>query len=131
MSAASAELSLYERLRLENIARNEAELRRLGLHLARLTRPAQGKQAPSGATRKARAVPPRSRWSRRLQGKPSVNYAEDALDEAAADLSSSSSSSSSSSKRSKKSKAPRGSSPSPPEASVRVISWVIKPSGST
>ena len=59
-------LSAYEIARLDNIARNTAELKRLGLHVNKLTRPADGAQRPSAATRAKRAVPPKSRWSSRL-----------------------------------------------------------------
>ena len=99
-AASTAGLSEYELLRLENIKRNEAELRRLGLHLASLTRPAQGKQAPSKVTIRHRAVPPRSRWSSRLMGKPSPNYT-DGGEGGSSSSSSSSSSASPSAKRAK------------------------------
>ena len=75
-SADSDGLSAYEKARLANIKRNEAELRRLGLHLHRLTTPATGRQAPTRESRATRAVPPRSRWSQRLKGKPSPDYRE-------------------------------------------------------
>ena len=90
----TSDLSAYELARLENIKRNEAELRRLGLHVNKLTRPAQDKKR-NAATRAKIAVPPRSRWSSRLIGKPAVDYKEDGIN------SSSSSSSSSSSPRKK------------------------------
>jgi hypothetical protein len=88
LQMSTANLSAYEIARLENIARNTAELRRLGLHVNRLTRPAQGAQKPSAATRAKRAVPPRSRWSSRLVGKPEVNYKEDSSSSAASSSSS-------------------------------------------
>ena len=69
-------LSAYEKARLANIKRNEAELKRLGLHLNRLTAPATGRQAPTRESRKSRAVPPRSRWSARLLGKDKPDYRE-------------------------------------------------------
>lgn len=69
-------LSAYEQLRIENIKRNEEELRRLGLHLSVLTTLATGKQAPTEETIRRRAVPPRTRWSSRLQGQISPNYRE-------------------------------------------------------
>ena len=62
----------YEKARLANIKRNEAELKRLGLHLNRLTAPATGRQAPTRESRKSRAVPPRSRWSARLWARTSL-----------------------------------------------------------
>ena len=75
-AAVDDDLSPYERARLANIQRNEMELKRLGLHLNRLTVPATGRQAPTQESRRARAVPPRSRWSQRLKGKPEVDYRE-------------------------------------------------------
>lgn len=96
----SDELSAYELARLANIKRNEDELRRLGLHLNRLTYPATGRQAPTKESRHSRAVPPRSRWSKRLLGKPAPNYKEVSLTELAQQANSSASASRSS-KRSK------------------------------
>ena len=43
-SITNQDLSAYEIARLENIKRNEAELKRLGLHVNKLTRRAEGAQ---------------------------------------------------------------------------------------
>ena len=46
-----AELSDYEKLRIANILRNEAEMKRLGLDVSKLTNAALGRQAPTATTR--------------------------------------------------------------------------------
>jgi hypothetical protein len=76
-SSKANDLSDYEVARLENIARNTAELKRLGLHVNKLTRLAQGAQKPTMATKRKRAVPPKSRWSSRLSGMTPINYKVD------------------------------------------------------
>ena len=68
------DLTDYEKLRLENIRKNAEELSKLGLNLSLLTNVAAGKLKPSKATRISRAIPPRTRWSSRLLGRPAPDY---------------------------------------------------------
>ena len=74
-----AELSDYEKLRVANILRNEAELKRLGLDVSALTSAALGRQAPTAASRR-RAVRPKgappTRRSARAAGLPAPDYRE-------------------------------------------------------
>ena len=58
MAEAAPALSEYEELRVANILRNAAELKRLGLDVAAHTMAALGKQAPTARTQK-RAVRPK------------------------------------------------------------------------
>jgi len=69
-------LSEYELKRLANIRRNEEELRRLGIDVAKQTVSATGKQAPNAATRRRRAVPHDfvERRSERNLGKEAPTY---------------------------------------------------------
>ena len=89
-----AELSDYEKLRIANILRNEAEMKRLGLDVSKLTNAALGRQAPTATTRR-RAVRPKgappTRRSLRAMGKPAPAYSDaaverDAREAEAADL---------------------------------------------
>ena len=72
-----AELSDYEKLRIANILRNEAEMKRLGLDVSKLTNAALGRQAPTATTRR-RAVRPKgappTRRSLRAMGKPAPAF---------------------------------------------------------
>jgi len=53
MAEAAPALSEYEQLRVANILRNAAELKRLGLDVAAHTMAALGKQAPTARTQSA------------------------------------------------------------------------------
>ena len=71
-------LSWYERARLENIQRNQEELRRLGLQVK--TQPAlqtipTWKRARPKRKRKVETQP--TRKSKRLESKPAIDYAEE------------------------------------------------------
>ena len=78
-----AELSDYEKLRIANILRNEAEMKRLGLDVSKLTNAALGRQAPTATTRR-RAVRPKgappTRRSLRAMGKPAPAYSDAAVE---------------------------------------------------
>ena len=78
-----AELSDYEKLRIANILRNEAEMKRLGLDVSKLTNAALGRQAPTPTTRR-RAVRPKgappTRRSLRAMGKPAPAYSDAAVE---------------------------------------------------
>ena len=52
-----ADISEYEQQRLQNIQRNEEELKRLGLNIGGMTVSAVGKMAPTSLTRQRRAIP--------------------------------------------------------------------------
>ena len=77
------ELSDYEKLRIANILRNEAEMKRLGLDVSKLTNAALGRQAPTATTRR-RAVRPKgappTRRSLRAMGKPAPAYSDAAVE---------------------------------------------------
>ena len=49
--AEEEEMSDYEKLRIANILRNEAELKRLGLDVSGVTNAALGRLAPTAKTR--------------------------------------------------------------------------------
>ena len=78
-----ADLSDYEKLRIANILRNEAEMKRLGLDVSKLTNAALGRQAPTATTRR-RAVRPKgappTRRSLRAMGKPAPAYSDAAVE---------------------------------------------------
>ena len=74
-------ISEYEQLRLDNIRRNEEQLRLLGLDVGGLTQQAAGRMAPTATTRRRRARPRHipdgtERRSARNLGRPSPDYAE-------------------------------------------------------
>lgn len=77
------EPSDYEKLRLANIRRNEAELKRLGLDVFRLTNAALGRQAPTATTRR-RAVRPKgappTRRSLRAMGELAPAHSDAAVE---------------------------------------------------
>ena len=79
MAEAAPALSEYEQLRVANILRNAAELKRLGLDVAAHTMAALGKQAPTARTQK-RAVRPKgappTRRSLRAAKLPAPEYKE-------------------------------------------------------
>lgn len=81
-AAAPAEMSEYERARLENIKRNAQKLRELGLASCAAGSTALGikKSTPASSARKqrlARSPPPAARRSKRLRDTPRVSYADD------------------------------------------------------
>ena len=83
MAEQQPEISEYEQLRIRNILRNEAEMKRLGLDVSKLTNAALGRQAPTAATRR-RAVRPKgappTRRSLRTQNLPAPVYSDAAVE---------------------------------------------------
>ena len=63
MSVPMAELSEYEQLRVRNILRNEAELRRLGLDVSAVTNAALGRNAPTVRTRRKESSAASNLWT--------------------------------------------------------------------
>ena len=75
------DLSPYEKLRLENIRRNEEELRRLGLHVNKLTTLSAASSSSSALTRRPRRKKTKVhleavRRSSRVCGRPAPSYKE-------------------------------------------------------